>query len=343
MPLPTSCPHYPADPADFTRRQLYALRSLLAASSAHKPFKYLARGVDIKRLSKFVRYQDNLDYPTGGPLIQAVFAGVYEFLKRDAPDALRLDLDAPISLVYMPARANLFEDYSRNLHAMYHVPDVVDSDEQRRLQGIFFVYRYGEIIDGEPTIVKSVMMIEAKKQRDHTYLFFKLIYPSTYYLPDADRWPKRAATSDDKRSRVHGLVLSKQKHLYFQGRDRNGNVPYLIVADHPYGRADHIHSLFIRSATSGLTMASKLLFVRQAHGAIDMKAYFKSLYPQIGVFPAGQLAKSDALSSQLWAMDNTVGTEHGTAVNWQSSRPDNRNNRQPARAQDHSQNLTEAV
>lgn len=319
MPLPSSCPDYPARPADFSRRQLEALRVLFAASNCYCSFKQLARGIDVKLASKFAHDATDLDYASGGPQIRAVFSGVYAFLKREASDALRLNLDQPITRVYMPARAELFEDYSRHLQALYHVPDVVDADDQRRLEGIWFAYRYGEMIAGAPTIVKSVIMIEAKRTIDHSYLFFKLIYRPTYD-PSLDDWTGESETGDDKRNRVHGVVILKRKHMYFLGRDRMGNVPYLIVADQPDGRPDHIHSLFIRSATGGLAMASKLLFVRQPVGAGDLKTAFRSLYSRIGVFPAAHIVKTDRLERHLWAIDNSVGPEHDTTVMWQATR-----------------------
>jgi hypothetical protein len=320
MPLPKELPKFPERPAEFARSRLDGLRTLLITANGFAKYPEIVHNVDNREVSQFAHGRD-LDFRDTAVKIARIYQGVYEFYKWEAPDRVVKDLDHLLTRVYMPADANLFESYSRYLHRLYGVPDLGNEHDHRWLRGVYALYRYGEVIAGENTIVKSAMLIEQHIETDHTFLSFKIVYPSTNVPPSLAKLRQSEPPRTGDQRRIHGVVLAKQKHIHFLGRDRNGDLPYLIIADHPVGRHEYIRSLFVRLATSGQSMASTLLFVRQDHGKGDPRTFFKSMYPSLRVYPARQLIKADRIEDQAWAMDNTVGPQRNTAVLWQPVRP----------------------
>ncbi|MEQ1718199.1 MAG: hypothetical protein ABL907_19835 [Hyphomicrobium sp.] len=293
------CLDFPTEKSEFPPWMIDALRTLLIAAKGHADYNEIIPDVDNKELSKFAQTGNALDYRIMGPKFRAVYRGLRRYYAQDAPIHLVREMSGIVSRVFTSRTANRIEEFSQALHTMYGVPDYDPMGGHAWLPGTYWIYRPGEPVDGTPTIVKSALLIEPREYLDHCFLFFKIVYPWTYFPVTGEQLREARPLPEADLRRIHGVVLAKQRELYFVGRDRNGCVPYQIVAEDPGCRTPRLTGLMTRRGTRAVSFASRVLIERRPDKARGSLETFRGLYPSIGVFPAKHLIEADTL--QGWS------------------------------------------
>jgi len=123
----------------------------------------------------------------------------------------------------------------------------------RWLPGVYHLYRHSLFENGEPTIVRSAMLITRGALDEDQFLSFEIRYPAT---------TERGA---NKTYRIAGNILCVQRHLYFIGADSGAaRSPYLLVAkQHTEDAApDDLSALQMRHSHNMEVIATRLLIVR---------------------------------------------------------------------------------
>lgn len=213
----------------------------------------IARYTD--QLNHFKDKQNNLDFDNGGttPKLDYVRRQLFDFYRRRPT-----------------ARQEMF-DYHKTVFSTegLEVSDIKvwladifggkpDTLAIRWLPGVYHLYRHGLFENGEPTIVRSAMLITRGALDKDQFLSFEIRYPAT---------TERRA---NKTHRIAGNILCVQGHLYFIGADSGAaRSPYLLVAkQHTEDAApEDLSALQMRHSLNMEVIATRLLIVRVSKDA----------------------------------------------------------------------------
>lgn len=123
----------------------------------------------------------------------------------------------------------------------------------KRMPGVYHLYRHGSFENGEPTIVRSAMLITRGALDRDQFLSFEISYPTT---------TERRA---NKTHRITGNILCVLNHYYFIGADSgSAKAPYLLVTkQHTEDAApEDLSGLLMRHSHNTDMLAARILIVR---------------------------------------------------------------------------------
>ena len=202
------------------------------------------------QLNHFKEGVNNLEFVDGGPnpKLEYVRQKLWEFYEQR--DAARADMFDYHKDVYSNEPMSLL-DIKFWLTKIYQGPP--GPRALSRLRGSYHIYRFGVLVDGEPSIVRSAMVIRRDAIGEDEYLTFEISYPST------------TERGTDEIEPISGIILSTLGHYYFIGADKGaGSSPYQMIAKHhPQERSPtELSTLLMRQSLRNEALAARALIVR---------------------------------------------------------------------------------
>ncbi len=280
-------------------------------SQSRKPGAPSPRRKDkhVDQLNHFKEGENNLEFVDGGqnPKLEYVRQQLFDFYD-DHPDA-KSDMFDYYKTVYGPEPLSLL-DIKFWLAEIYQAQP--GPRALSRLPGVYHVYRYGSLMDAEPTIVRSALRIQRSSVGSTEYLSFELFYPTT------------TEQGSDEIERVTGIILGTLGHYYFIGTDEGAaSSPYQLIAkQHAQERSPaELSGLLMRHSHQNDVLASRILIVRvsaDSAGDAPTAVYdreFEHAVHAARVLPSAELRKDKHLNPRrLGKFTNTIDAQRAPAL-----------------------------
>lgn len=229
-----------------------------SGAAAPRPKSY------IDQLSNFKAGVNNLEFVDGGenPKLDYVRQKLWEFY--DDHEKARADVFDYYKTVYSTDPLSLV-DIKLWLAEIYQAQP--GPRALARLRGAYHLYRFGLLVDGKPSVVRSAMRVDRDVVGDSEYLTFQIAYPNT------------SERGNDQIEHISGIVLSTLGHYYFIGADSGAAAsPYQLIAKHHSSERapTELSGLFMRHSLRNEVIAARALIVRisaDEHGEAAPKVY----------------------------------------------------------------------
>jgi hypothetical protein len=172
--------------------------------------------------------------------------------------------------VYFPKEISV-GDLAVGLHDFYDLDEKAIVDASKAISGLYLLYRYGEVTQGTPEVIRSVVRMGLRDTGVRKRLGFLLHYLGGDYRAKGERHD------------IEGVIFPRSDTRFFTAANDAGtkNSPCLLILDRQPGQAD-LTGLMLRQNTLGKTAATRVFLKLRSSGKRDETArQLDTLYQEL--------------------------------------------------------------